>query len=79
MGFVSVRLGQSWSELVRFGWAGLVSRELVSHGTVGLVLFWFGRCVEAMYVELHSVVVRHGRRGKLGFVQFRWGAACCGR
>ena len=26
----------SWGE------AGLVSRELVSHGTVGLVLFWFG-------------------------------------
>ena len=43
VGFVKVLLGQSWSELVRFGWAGLVSRELVSHGTVGLVLFWFGR------------------------------------
>ena len=42
----------------------MVSRELVSHGTVGLVLFWFGRCVEAMYVELRSVVVRHGRQGE---------------
>jgi len=40
----------------------------VSHGTVGLVLFWFGRCVEAMYVELRSVVVRHGRGGELRFV-----------
>ena len=30
----------SWGE------AGLVSRELVSHGTVGLVLFRYGRCGE---------------------------------
>ena len=45
----------------------------MSHGTVGLVLFWFGRCVEAMYVELRSVVVRHGRRGKFCYVNMSLG------
>ena len=48
----------------------------MSHGTVGLVLFWFGRCVEAMYVELRSVVVRHGRRGGFRQVLAVFGTLC---
>ena len=47
MGFVNV-----WQVSLRCGMAGLVSRELVSHVTVGLVLFWFGMAGEASWVLL---------------------------
>ena len=55
----------SWGE------AGLVSRELVSHGTVGLVLFRYGRRVEFWLVGFGWFWL-----GRLGMVKY--GSLWCG-
>jgi hypothetical protein len=44
VGFVKVLLGQSWSELVRFGWAGEVLQVALRFG--GL---WSGKVRQARY------------------------------